>query len=255
MLSTNLSKLASSVAACTALGIGAYYITDVLKTHIRAVHAQNTMPAMTVNYVSHFLSGKEIRSFVAVRSNGDIVEGKFLTQPDGNEYGMRGIALSSAGKLINVLDDIKATHTARLNGGLNHDDPATSCTTPVVGKLAFTKRVLDTEIILGQPVVHVQWQLKNDVVDRWEAPHWDCLVLKDVLTQNGAVAVNREASNIIPGDPDPNLFLAPADYTEMSPSAADAVFAAKFLRGDSPACIRRTQVGRDANYYRTHVTP
>jgi len=244
-------KFFVSISICAALAVGSFYATGFFRTRVGIVHAQSTLTAMLVNYVSHFPSGEQLRSFVAVRSNGDSVEGQYLPRPDGKEYLIRSLTLRSERKWVSILSDTKATQTTGMpaNQGVNHDDPSTSCTTPVIGKLAFMKTVVGSDVMLGQPVVHLRWQIKEDVMDNWEAPQLGCFVLKTVLTRNGALVFNKEAASITAGEPDPGLFMVPADYTEMPPSAADAVFATKFLNGNSPPeCVRQTQARRDSNY-------
>jgi hypothetical protein len=244
-------KFLVNTSICAALAVGSFYATVFFRTRIGIVHAQSTLPAMLVNYVSHYPSGEgPLRSFVAVRSNGDSVGGQFLPRPDGKEYLIRSVALRSERKWVSILSDTKVTHTTAMaaNQSVNHDDPSTSCTTPVIGRTTFTRTIVGSDVILSQPVVHLRWQIKGDVMDSWEAPQLGCFVLKTVLTRDGAWVLNKEAVNITASEPDPGLFMVPADYTEMPPSAADAVFAAKFLNGDSPECVRQTQARRDANY-------
>ena len=244
-------KFLVHTSICAALAVGSFYATVFFRMRIGIVHAQSTLPAMLVNYVSYYPSGEgPLRSFVAVRSNGDSVKGQFLPRPDGKEYLIRSLSLRSEHKWVSILSDIKATQTTGMpaNQGVNHDDPSTSCATPVIGRTTFTRTIVGSDVILSHPVVRLQWQIKGDVMDSWEAPQLGCFVLKTVLTRNGALVVNKEAVSITAGEPDPGLFMVPADYTEMPPSAADAVFAAKFLNGDSPEFVRQTQVRRDSTY-------
>ncbi len=248
-----------TVPVFTGLALGSFYATRALKRHVAVVHAESTLPPVRVDYVSHSAgSPAQFRRFTAVRSDGAWVLGRYLARPDGTEYLVRGITFPGEGKYVSVFGDINAIQTVYAGSsgfrGVNHDDPSTSCLTPVTGQYLDGRTLVGTGVLLGYRTAHIQYQAGGKRHDQWMAPDLGCMPLKDVLqTQSGEFVGEEDAVAVVPGEPDPALFAVPADYVEMSPSGADAAYEAKFLQGQKPDCVRTTETRRDLSYFKHHT--
>ena len=102
------------------------------------------------------------------------------------------------------------------------------------------------ERIHGQEVIKVQNEYnlpagEVDRTERWLAPSLDCFPLRERFSRGSkggpfVLKMTRDVTALIPGEPDPKLFLAPSNFKERTASEVAAEFKRKYPKLAEEGC-------------------
>jgi hypothetical protein len=209
------------------------------------------IPALTYDFVEKQFDqdGKvvrEMRSTHAIRSDGSSVEvhtDMLLAEPDGTPRELRMILDLSKPARITVHSPMKAVTTLPLDQRQADSErrQRQSCDG---GATAIKSARMGYEVFSQRPTRDVpNLPSRFPDVEVWVAPALACVRLEETMRRDGKVVMIRQAENIRLGDPDPELFVVPADYTEISP----AQFLAPRVQcqPDDAACFEREKNQRN----------
>jgi len=254
----SLVRVIGSLALILAAGLTSFKVFPGarrgFRTYIGVIHAQSNIRPMIIEYViTTTKASYERRERLVISGTGKYSDQKTIRRPDGNLYWYGAVVDPQVG-ITRVLGDIGAKQTSKPNGESwkfpLRDNPATNCTTPVMGIYTDIRTVVGTEDILGQHVdhVHVTSDPKTIDADLWMAPDLGCAVLRnEALGPQGHVAYVKMAVSIKLGEPDPKEFDT-SQLVETRPMAANQAFAQKFNGGAMSDCIVKIGPMKEARY-------
>jgi hypothetical protein len=225
-----------------------------LLTFRQAVHSQEYVwtPFTAQINEEHFTGVADRTPIVdhisfARRSNGSEATYVTMNSPDKKETGQVGSILDVGRNEEIALDSF--TKTVKTF----HDTPAEIARILVVKRCGTdVTRIGERSEMLGHMVVRIRRSnLFNngitDTADKWVAPDLGCFDLSETYTTSEGPYNIKKVTSITIGEPSDEMFVAPSDYVERSPSEHATAYAARFPGSTlySPEMAKRL----DEKYY------
>jgi hypothetical protein len=198
------------------------------------VNASSNELPVTVHYVltgSGPISGPPSQpgsdkqdQYFARRADGSTVQSRVVTGPDGKQYTQRTVADAAKGVRVvidGVTQSITTYHLSKV-AVAELRAPARRC-----GNDASPSG----ESLMGHAVVRTVLNA-NGRIETFLAPDLGCVLLRERVYRpdangNDRQVASKEAVAVMPGDPDPALFVIP-DWPERSPSEVTSEMSKKF---------------------------
>jgi hypothetical protein len=150
----------------------------------------------------------------------------------------------ASGREVRINESTETKSTTQLDGfdsSVLHRDPTTNCISSLVG-LPFTsipETIIGEEVVSGYRAVKLVSGTDRNLT-MWFALDYGCALLGGTVDfgPSGGVS-HKQLVALIPGEPDPSLFLIPSSFVEGPPS--------KVLRLVNPAATQKLDA-----YYEAH---
>lgn len=194
-------------------------------------------------------TGRETRNAIwtfAARSDASRVYATRRNVSTGRVDSRRYIELATGDRIqIGDLWEIRSSvHMSKHALPLQwHRDPKSNCLKNLAGiPVAKDEQVVDQSTIAGLRAVRVRWRAS----ETWYALDHGCAVVQE-RHDFGNSKSEKTLIALIPGDPDPALFLAPRSYRELPPSEFAANVAQRL---GTRCCGPADELAKEDSFYR-----
>jgi hypothetical protein len=203
------------------VGLTAHFAARLLTSQTRKI---TPFTARKLDRIYHADRGELVRTFeklYAVRSDGAHVDIVYSEGPDGQVREVKNVVDPDSRRTIGV-----DGHTQSISTTYFPPDMAAELKIPDAGCLSSA--AAERKTILGYEVVKLERDLpapagRQKKWVKWAAPALNCYALEETFLdgpQGGPLRISNHSEVVFvePGEPHPDLFTVPANFTERSPS-------------------------------------